>query len=89
MISDWLTANWRPVALGTLGLLALIILTVRFRRREQPIEADNEQLAEEPTDVAAPMELPSPSLRDELAQLVQEEPDSVVETISRWLKDAA
>ena len=89
VISDWLTANWRPVALGTLGLLALIILTVRFRRREQPIETDNEQLAEEPTDVAAPMELPSPSLRDELAQLVQEEPDSVVETISRWLKDAA
>jgi flagellar biosynthesis/type III secretory pathway M-ring protein FliF/YscJ len=89
VLSDWLTANWRPVALGTLGLLALIILTVRFRRREQPIEAETEQPADEPTDIAAPMELPSPSLRDELAQLVQEEPDSVVETISRWLKDAA
>jgi hypothetical protein len=30
-----------------------------------------------------------PSLRDELSQLVHEEPDSVVETISEWLRDAA
>jgi flagellar biosynthesis/type III secretory pathway M-ring protein FliF/YscJ len=88
ILSDWLTANWRPVALGTLGLLALLILTVKFRRREQPTEEEIEQPANATTE-AAPLDLPSPSLRDELAQLVQEEPDSVVETISRWLKDAA
>ena len=53
-----------------------------------PTEEEIEQPANATTE-AAPLDLPSPSLRDELAQLVQEEPDTVVETISEWLRDAA
>ncbi|MDP7204827.1 MAG: hypothetical protein QGH11_04620, partial [Pirellulaceae bacterium] len=86
----WMKTNWRPITLATLGLLALLIVLVKFRQREQPVPADEAP----PTDTTAEsanMEVhPSqPSLRDELSQLVHEEPDSVVETISEWLRDAA
>jgi len=89
-LPDWLKTNWRPVSLATLGLLAVLIVTVRFRRREDPVLPDEQPSPDEtPETVASDLNLSQPSLRDELAQLVQEEPDTVVETISEWLRDAA
>ena len=89
-VPDWMKTNWRPITLATLGLLALLIVLVRFRQPEQPILSDEVPPTDATVDsVTTEVHLSQPSLRDELSQLVHEEPDSVVETISEWLRDAA
>ena len=87
----WLTQLWRPIALTSLGLLALTIVVLRNRHRARiPDQEEIDQVpAESSESPTTPIDVAQPSLRDELNQLVQDEPDLVVETISKWLNDAA
>jgi hypothetical protein len=59
-------------------------------RATTPYQEEIEQVpAESSESPTTPIDVTQPSLRDELNQLVQDEPDLVVETISKWLNDAA
>jgi type III secretory pathway lipoprotein EscJ len=87
--THWTSQYWRELTMGCLVLLALTVLALRMLRSPPAADllADRQLIEQE--DVRSDSQPNSPSLRNELTQLAQDQPEAMADTLTQWLKDAA
>lgn len=105
-VTDWLSDNWRTVAMFALGLVGLVMLRGMLRSGPAPLvdastaAANREQHAddtpEEENEAPEPilvmrrkLSSKGPNLREELRQLVKDDPDAAANVLRGWIGDAA
>jgi flagellar M-ring protein FliF len=105
--TDWLSSNWRTIAMLGIGLIGLMMLRGMLRNAAPP-PVDSEETAEshdsanhgsepaEESDKPEPilvmrrkMSSKGPNLREELRQLVKDDPDAAANVLRGWIGDAA
>lgn len=102
--TSWLAGNWPTIGMTLLGLMSLVMLRGMLRSSAAKLEpepqaaqlaaaaaAEDEEAEEEP---AQPRKLRvrrdgGPSLRDELVEMVNEDPDAAANVLRNWIGDAA
>jgi flagellar M-ring protein FliF len=105
--TDWLSGNWRTLAMFGFGLFGLVALRGMLRAAPQsrPIESQAEkpqekEPEEEPTTAESTKPEPilvmrrklsskGPNLKEELRQLVKDDPDAAANVLRGWIGDAA
>lgn len=99
----WLGQNWANVGMLLLGLVSLLFLRSMVRGAEEPraqpaaslnvVTADNESASESQQPAAPKRSLRRPatelSLREELSQMVKEDPDAAASVIKGWIGGAS
>jgi flagellar M-ring protein FliF len=101
--ASWFDQNWRTLAIGGLVIVSLMMLRSMIRSIPQPepevasarISAEETtDSKEEPAEATAArrlrrMNTSGPSLRDELSELVKEDPDSAANILRAWIGQVA
>lgn len=99
----WLSANWQILAMGILALVGLVIVRSMLRAATTPHvatsgvvdspAADEHNVAETGEAAVRPRlrrrSAKGPSLRDELSDLVKDDPDSAVSILRTWIGSAS
>jgi flagellar M-ring protein FliF len=107
-ITDWLSGNWRSVAMLGVGLVGLVMLRGMLRNTPAPLANDvsasseSHDHATHDAEPAAEEDKPEPilkmrrklsskgpNLREELRQLVKDDPDAAANVLRGWIGDAA
>jgi len=97
--ATWFDANWRTLAIGGLVIVSLMMLRTMIRSIPTPepeiasarVSAnESNDSKEEPVEASAVRKLrrmngSGPSLRDELSDLVKEDPDSAANILRAWI----
>jgi len=99
-VTGWLTENWRTLGLIALALVSLVMLRSMVRSvpaGEEPVRAPVAQQAGQPAaETAKREETPAdrrlkrltgsgPTLRDELTQIVTEDPETAANILRTWI----
>lgn len=106
-ITDWLSGNWRTVAMFFVGFIGLVMLRGMLRTNPQSLEAsmsaataheqsdrhdEHEEESHNPEPILVmrrKLSSKGPNLREELRQLVKDDPDAAANVLRGWIGDAA